>query len=183
MQAASGKCKESYKPNQLQQHSSQHIQPNGKGTRNCNNGKAGNTAHCLSTVTQELPRDPQTIWQPKLCHSSSPSPKQIHRQPKQETQANQPLQHTKWIHESTANRPGHHNRKIASPLNYNLTPKSYYSLYQEDKLFGANADAFSCKWHGASAEAHSRDLQKHTLNMNLRNWRMHSDGLSPVNRP
>ena len=43
--------------------------------------------------------------------------------------------------------------RFASPLNYNPTSECYYSRYPEDKLFGANVDAFSCKWQGAS-QAH-----------------------------
>ncbi len=40
--------------------------------------------------------------------------------------------------------------RFASPLNYNPTSECYFSLYPEDRLFGANVDAFSCRWKGAS---------------------------------
>ena len=40
--------------------------------------------------------------------------------------------------------------RFASPLNFNLTTRCYFSLYPEDRLFGANIDAYSCKCQGAS---------------------------------
>ena len=40
--------------------------------------------------------------------------------------------------------------RFASPLNLNPTIKQYYSLHDQDKVFGANADAYSTKWEGAS---------------------------------
>ena len=40
--------------------------------------------------------------------------------------------------------------RFASPLNFNANMSSYYSMYKEDQLFGANYDAFGCKWVGSS---------------------------------
>ena len=40
--------------------------------------------------------------------------------------------------------------RFASPLNFTPSMKHYFSMYQEDQCFGANHDAFSCIWTGAS---------------------------------
>ena len=40
--------------------------------------------------------------------------------------------------------------RFASPLNFNPEFGSYHSMYSEDKLFGANHDAYSCRWVGSS---------------------------------
>lgn len=40
--------------------------------------------------------------------------------------------------------------RFASPLNFTPGMRAYYSLYEEDQVFGANHNAFSCKWTGAS---------------------------------
>ena len=40
--------------------------------------------------------------------------------------------------------------RFASPLNFTPSMQHYYSLYKEDECFGANHDAFSCMWTGAS---------------------------------
>ena len=40
--------------------------------------------------------------------------------------------------------------RFASPLNLNPAVKQYYSLHEQDRVFGANADAYSTKWEGAS---------------------------------
>jgi hypothetical protein len=39
---------------------------------------------------------------------------------------------------------------FASPLNFNPNMTCYFSMYAEDALFGANFDAYSMKWTGAS---------------------------------
>ncbi len=43
-----------------------------------------------------------------------------------------------------------HCEQFASPLNFNPAVKQYYSLHEQDKVFGANKDAYSTKWKGAS---------------------------------
>ena len=43
--------------------------------------------------------------------------------------------------------------RFASPLNFNPQINCYCSMYKENQLFGANHDAFSCKWTGSS-QAH-----------------------------
>ena len=43
-----------------------------------------------------------------------------------------------------------HTERFASPLIYTPHLQAYFSRYSDDKLFGANLDAFSCKWAGAS---------------------------------
>lgn len=40
--------------------------------------------------------------------------------------------------------------RFASPLNFSPHLTSYYSLQEEDQLFGANYDTYSTKWTGAS---------------------------------
>ena len=40
--------------------------------------------------------------------------------------------------------------RFASPLNFNPNMTCYFSMYAEDALFGANFDAYSRKWTGAS---------------------------------
>ena len=40
--------------------------------------------------------------------------------------------------------------RFSSPLNFTPTMQHYYTLYKEDGVFGANHDAFSCAWVGAS---------------------------------
>jgi len=40
--------------------------------------------------------------------------------------------------------------RFASPLNVATHVSSYWSLYEEDQIFGARCDAFSCQWRGAS---------------------------------
>ena len=53
--------------------------------------------------------------------------------------------------------------RFASPLNYNPTSDCYFSPYPADRLFGANVDAFSCKWQGASEvhpEHESAEMEK-----------------------
>ncbi len=40
--------------------------------------------------------------------------------------------------------------RFASPLNFNPNMTCYFSMYAEDALFGANFDAYSVKWTGAS---------------------------------
>ena len=40
--------------------------------------------------------------------------------------------------------------RFASPLDFNPEMQQYYSLHDRDKVFGANTDAYSTKWHGAS---------------------------------
>ena len=40
--------------------------------------------------------------------------------------------------------------RFASPLNFNCMMESFYSLYKEDECFGANHNAFSRLWVGAS---------------------------------
>ena len=40
--------------------------------------------------------------------------------------------------------------RFASPLNFNPTVERYCSLHTQDKVFGANTDAYSRKWEGAS---------------------------------
>jgi len=41
-------------------------------------------------------------------------------------------------------------KRFASPLNFNPNMTCYFSMYAEDALFGANFDAYSVKWTGAS---------------------------------
>jgi len=43
-----------------------------------------------------------------------------------------------------------HCERFASPLNFNPAVKQYYSLHEQDRVFGANTDAYSTKWEGAS---------------------------------
>ena len=40
--------------------------------------------------------------------------------------------------------------RFASPLNCSAHLTKYFSRYDEDGAFGANVDAFSCRWVGAS---------------------------------
>ena len=40
--------------------------------------------------------------------------------------------------------------RFASPLNCSAHLTRYFSRYDEDGAFGANVDAFSCRWAGAS---------------------------------
>ncbi len=40
--------------------------------------------------------------------------------------------------------------RFASPLKFNPNITCYFSMYTEDALFGANLDAYSVKWAGAS---------------------------------
>ena len=40
--------------------------------------------------------------------------------------------------------------RFASPLSFNPIMACYFSMYAEDALFGANFDAYSVKWTGAS---------------------------------
>lgn len=40
--------------------------------------------------------------------------------------------------------------RFALPLNFNPMFEEYYSMYEQDRVFGANVDAFSTKWEGAS---------------------------------
>ena len=40
--------------------------------------------------------------------------------------------------------------RIASPLNFEPNMTCYFSMHAEDALFGANFDAYSVKWTGAS---------------------------------
>ena len=40
--------------------------------------------------------------------------------------------------------------RFASPSNCNPNMTCYFSMYAEDALFGANFDAYSMKWTGAS---------------------------------
>ena len=40
--------------------------------------------------------------------------------------------------------------RFASPLNFNPEFDSYFSMHDQDRIFGANIDAFSRKWEGAS---------------------------------
>ena len=49
--------------------------------------------------------------------------------------------------------------RFASPLNFNPGVKQYYSLYEQDKVFGANLDAYSKKWEGASQANPPHDAQ------------------------
>ena len=53
--------------------------------------------------------------------------------------------------------------RFASPLNFNPLFESYYSIYLEDKLFGAAHDAYSCKWQGSSQvrpASTTKDMEK-----------------------
>ena len=53
--------------------------------------------------------------------------------------------------------------RFACPLNFNAAMTSYYSLFPEDRAFGATHDAYSCKWLGTShahPEHTSEDMQK-----------------------
>ena len=53
--------------------------------------------------------------------------------------------------------------RFASPLDFNPSFGRYYSPFQEDSIFGASGDAYSCKWTG-SLQAHPehspKDMQK-----------------------
>ena len=40
--------------------------------------------------------------------------------------------------------------RFASPLNHSEHLEAYFSRYEEDASFGANVDAFSCRWAGPS---------------------------------
>ena len=40
--------------------------------------------------------------------------------------------------------------RFASPLNHSEHLEAYFSRYEEDGIFGANVDAFSCRWAGPS---------------------------------
>lgn len=40
--------------------------------------------------------------------------------------------------------------RFASPLNFNPIMTCYFSMHAMDALFGANFDAYSVKWTGAS---------------------------------
>ena len=40
--------------------------------------------------------------------------------------------------------------RFASPLNFTPSMRQYFSLYEADAAFGANHNAFSCPWNGAS---------------------------------
>ena len=53
--------------------------------------------------------------------------------------------------------------RFASPLNCSAHLTKYFSRYDEDGAFGANIDAFSCRWAGASeynAEYEPGDMNK-----------------------
>ena len=53
--------------------------------------------------------------------------------------------------------------RFASPLNFTPGMHAYYSLYEEDHAFGANHNAFSCAWTGASQcnpEYEATDMDK-----------------------
>lgn len=88
---------------------------------------------------------------------------QIHKTG-QEHQADQPLQHTKWVHESAATGPMRNNRAICFTLD-TTTPECYFSLYPEDRLFAANLDAYSCKctWQGAPEVHPEHELAPDTI--------------------
>ena len=43
--------------------------------------------------------------------------------------------------------------RFASPLNFSRHLTSYYSMYEEDEVFGANYNAYSTRWTGASQAA------------------------------
>ena len=63
--------------------------------------------------------------------------------------------------------------RFASPLNFNPGVKQNYSLHEQDKVFGANTDAYS---------TNGRELQKQTHRRTQRQWRKQSDGQSSVQR-
>ena len=53
--------------------------------------------------------------------------------------------------------------RFASPLDFNPSFGRYYSPFQEDSIFGASGDAYSCKWTGSSQahpEQSPKDMQK-----------------------
>lgn len=53
--------------------------------------------------------------------------------------------------------------RFASPLNFTPSMASYFSLFEADQALGANHDAFSCKWIGASQcnpEYEARDMER-----------------------
>ena len=43
-----------------------------------------------------------------------------------------------------------HCEQFALPLNFNPAVQQYYSVHEHDRVFGANIDAYSRKWEGAS---------------------------------
>ena len=53
--------------------------------------------------------------------------------------------------------------RFSSPLNFTPSMMHYYSLYEADRVFGANCNAFSCLWTGASQcnpEYEHHDMEK-----------------------
>ena len=53
--------------------------------------------------------------------------------------------------------------RFASPLNFTPTMRSYFSMYEADGTFGANHNAYSCLWTGASQcnpEYEAADMDK-----------------------
>ena len=40
--------------------------------------------------------------------------------------------------------------RFASPLNVSELTAAYYSVYERDAIFGAQVDAYSCRWLGSS---------------------------------
>jgi hypothetical protein len=52
---------------------------------------------------------------------------------------------------------------MATPLTYDVRLTQYWSSHERDQLFGANWDAFSCKWTGyseCSPEYMHQDMEK-----------------------
>ena len=50
--------------------------------------------------------------------------------------------------------------RIASPLDFNPSSGNYHSPFHKDGIFGANGNAYSCKWTGSS-QAHPELSPKH----------------------
>ena len=63
------------------------------------------------------------------------------------------MEHTGQIHGSNLKRTEIDDRKFASPLNFSPYFASYYNMYEEDQLFGANYDAYSTRWTGGASQA------------------------------
>ncbi|DBB03223.1 TPA: hypothetical protein ACH3X1_013292 [Trebouxia sp. C0004] len=60
------------------------------------------------------------------------------------------MHNPRQIHASAQGRCKRDNREICLPLNFNPDLKCYFNMYVADALFGANLDAYSVTWTGAS---------------------------------
>ena len=65
-----------------------------------------------------------------------------------------------WLHESLSLGSGRRHRRICITTKLQPNAPDIYSMYLEDKLFGANHDAYSCKWQGSSQANPAKDMEK-----------------------